>query len=91
MMFDCYFIYSFSDFSPRLCLLSPGQLGAAGGSLGGTGMGGGGKTSTDPDRVWMVGGFLVVMWLFSGSLSSCMAPEIHNYFNTVFLSVTVFV
>lgn len=82
MMFDLYYIHSFSDFSPRLCLLSPGQLGAAAGCLGGTGMGGGGRTSTDPDRVWMVGGILVVVWLFSGLLLSCMIPKAHSYFIT---------
>lgn len=83
MMLDCYFIQSFSDFSPRLWLLSPGQFGAVAGFLGGTGMGGEGRTSTDPDRVGMVGGFLVAVWLFSGSLLSCMTPKTHSYFSTV--------
>lgn len=81
------FIYSFTDSSPRLCLLSPGQLGAAAGILGDTGMGVGGRISTDPDGVWMVEGFLIVLLLFSGSLSSCMTPKKHSYFITLSLKL----
>lgn len=82
MMFGLNFIHSFSDVSPRLWLLFPGQLGAVAGCLGGTGMGGGGRTSTDPDRVRPVEGILVV-WMFSGLSLSCIIPKTHSYFITL--------